>query len=105
MRKDQTADRWESLCARCGLCCFEKIEDDSGTIFFTSRACRYLDISTRLCKVYERRFIINPECVALTPELVESLPWLHDDCAYRRALGLPRRHPRNNKREQDEHES
>lgn len=86
-----TDDRWESICARCGLCCFEKLEDESGTIFFTSRACRYLDIHTRRCRVYERRFQINPECVALTPELVERLPWLHDDCAYRRALGVPRR--------------
>ncbi len=77
---------WESLCERCGLCCFEKIEDESGTIFFTRTPCRYLDVVTRECRVYERRFEINPECVKLTPELVGQLRWLHDGCAYRKTL-------------------
>ena len=77
---------WESLCDRCGLCCFEKIEADSGTIFFTRTSCRYLDLVTRECRVYERRFAVNPECVKLTPELVRELPWLHDGCSYRKAL-------------------
>lgn len=81
---------WESLCEQCGLCCFEKIEDDSGTIFFTQTPCRYLDVSSRRCVIYERRFEINPDCVKLTEELVRELPWLHDDCAYRRALGIKR---------------
>ncbi len=77
---------WENLCARCGLCCFEKIEDDSGTIFFTRTPCRYLDVVTRECRIYERRFAINPECVKLTPDLVRDLRWLHDGCSYRKAL-------------------
>jgi len=77
---------WEALCERCGLCCFEKIEDDSGTIFFTRTPCRYLDVVSRECRIYERRFAINPECVKLTPELVGELTWLHDECAYRKGL-------------------
>ncbi|HEY6871457.1 MAG TPA: YcgN family cysteine cluster protein [Geobacteraceae bacterium] len=77
---------WESLCEQCGLCCFEKIEDEYGTIFFTRTPCRYLDVVTRKCKVYEHRFAINPECVKLTPELVREIRWLHDGCGYRRAL-------------------
>jgi hypothetical protein len=81
---------WEAICACCGLCCFEKIEDESGTIFFTATPCRYLDVVSRRCRIYERRFDINPDCVKLTEELVRDLAWLHDDCAYRRALGLKR---------------
>ncbi len=77
---------WEALCERCGLCCFEKIEDESGTIFFTRTPCRYLDVVTRECVIYERRFDINPECVKLTPELVRELRWLHEGCAYRKAM-------------------
>jgi uncharacterized cysteine cluster protein YcgN (CxxCxxCC family) len=77
---------WEALCERCGLCCFEKIEDEKGTIFFTRTPCRYLDVVSRECRVYERRFAINPECVKLTPELVRDLNWLHDGCAYRKVL-------------------
>lgn len=79
---------WEDLCGRCGLCCFEKIEDDNGAIFFTRTPCRYLDVVSRKCKVYERRFAINPECVKLTPELVVKLRWLHDGCSYRKALKI-----------------
>jgi len=79
---------WESLCERCGLCCFEKFEEDDGTIFFTQTPCRYLDITTRQCKIYDRRFEIYPTCVKLTAELVREIRWLHDDCGYRKALGL-----------------
>ena len=74
---------WESKCNQCGFCCFEKIENDNGTIFYTQTPCRYLDIVTRRCKVYKRRFSINPECVQLTPELVPKLKWLHPECGYR----------------------
>ena len=83
-------EQWEGICQQCGVCCFEKYENDNGTIFFTRTPCRYLDISTRSCRIYERRFDINPECVKLTPELVSRLNWLHDDCGYRKALGLKR---------------
>lgn len=77
---------WEQRCLRCGVCCFEKIEDECGRIFFTQTPCRYLDIHTRECKVYHRRFKVNPECVKLTPALVKSLNWLHDECGYVRDL-------------------
>ena len=78
--------KWEAICEQCGLCCFEKIEDEDGRIFFTSTPCRYLDINTRRCKIYTKRFKINPECVQLTPELVKDLKWLHRSCAYKKAL-------------------
>jgi uncharacterized cysteine cluster protein YcgN (CxxCxxCC family) len=94
----ETPQDWEHICTRCGLCCFEKLEDDNGTIFFTQTPCRYLDVVTRECRIYERRFAINPECVQLTPELVASLNWLHDDCAYRVALGIPRARHRHRHR-------
>jgi hypothetical protein len=82
---------WETICRQCGLCCFEKIEDDDGTIFYTATPCRYLDVVSRECNIYERRFEINPECIKLTEKLVRELRWLHDDCGYRQALGLVRK--------------
>lgn len=82
---------WENLCERCGLCCFEKYEDEAGTIFFTQTPCRYFDVITRGCRIYARRFEINPNCVKLTEKLVRQLTWLHDGCGYRKALGLTRR--------------
>ncbi len=80
--------KWESICKRCGTCCFEKLEDESGTIFFTRIPCRYLDVVTRECRIYDRRFEIYPDCIQLTEELVRELHWLHDDCGYKSALGL-----------------
>jgi len=81
-------DYWDSLCKRCGLCCFEKLEDERGTIFYTQTPCRYLDVATRRCKVFERRFEINPSCMKLTPELVSTLRWLPNDCGYRRVTAM-----------------
>jgi hypothetical protein len=73
---------WEALCKGCGDCCSEKIEDERGTIFYTLKSCRYLDLETRQCRIYHNRFIINPECVKLTAELVPTLRWLPPDCGY-----------------------
>jgi CTP:molybdopterin cytidylyltransferase MocA len=87
----QEDDGWEALCRGCGMCCFEKIEDERGTIFYTQTPCRYLDVVTRQCRIYNNRFIINPECVKLTPDLVPTLRWLPRDCGYvvARPLDIP----------------
>jgi len=75
-------EEWEARCHGCGECCFEKIEDDQGTIFYLMSACRYLDLETRQCRIYENRFVINPDCVKLTAELVPTLRWLPQKCGY-----------------------
>jgi len=74
--------QWDALCKQCGSCCFEKFEDDQGNILYTQTACRYLDVVTRRCRIFERRFEINPRCLKLTPELVPTLRWLPPDCGY-----------------------
>ena len=74
---------WDGVCKRCGMCCFEKIEDERGNIFYTQTPCRYLDVVSRQCKIFERRFEICPSCIKLTPELVQTLRWLPPDCGYR----------------------
>ncbi len=92
MRQEAKLDEsWEALCRHCGSCCFEKLENEDGTVFFTMTPCRYLDVVTRECKIYPRRFAINPLCIKLTPERVAELNWLHDECGYREAFGLRRR--------------
>jgi uncharacterized cysteine cluster protein YcgN (CxxCxxCC family) len=77
-----SVEEWEAICKGCGECCLEKIEDERGTIFYTMKPCRYLDVETRQCRIYDNRFLINPECVKLTPELVTTLRWLPRDCGY-----------------------
>ena len=79
-----TPDEWESLCDGCGWCCLRKIEDsDTGDIFHTKVACRYLDARGCHCTYYESRKETAPNCVHLTPELARTLPWLPSTCAYR----------------------
>lgn len=89
---------WDSHCLQCGRCCFEKIENERGTIFYTQTACRFLDIISRECKIFERRFEINPNCIKLTPELVRTLRWLPPDCGYRRTIAEPAKVPGNKSR-------
>jgi uncharacterized cysteine cluster protein YcgN (CxxCxxCC family) len=78
---------WDSRCLQCGRCCFEKIEDERGNIFYTQTACRFLDVSSRRCKIFARRFEINPSCIKLTRELVRTLSWLPRNCGYQHPPG------------------
>lgn len=83
--------QWDALCDGCARCCLVKFKDaDSGELLDTGIACRYLDIHTCRCRIYERRFRRNQECSRLTPKNVKRLTWLPETCAYRRiAEGKP----------------
>lgn len=75
---------WESLCDGCGKCCLHKLEDeDNGDIAMTNVACRYLDLESCRCKDYANRQRNVDDCVQLTPDVVPTLRWLPDTCAYR----------------------
>lgn len=89
---------WDSRCLQCGRCCFEKIEDERGNIFYTMTACRFLDVVSRECKIFERRFEINPSCIKLTPELVQTLRWLPRDCGYHAKRTMPRTDSNKNRK-------
>jgi len=86
-----TPTEWESLCDGCGKCCLHKLEDeDSGDVFYTRVACTYLDHNTCQCTDYQHRQKLVPDCMVLTPDLLDEIHWLPDTCAYRlRAAGLP----------------
>lgn len=95
MTETAVDEKWDSYCKRCGMCCFEKIEDERGNIFYTQTPCRYLDVVSRRCKIFERRFEICSKCMQLTPELVRTLRWLPPDCGYRRVVGGSEDEPEN----------
>lgn len=90
-------DEWEALCDGCGLCCLLKLEDeDSGELYFTRMACRYLEPSGCRCSVYDSRTRHVPDCVEVTPDIARSFSWLPSSCAYRRLArgqALPAWHP------------
>jgi uncharacterized cysteine cluster protein YcgN (CxxCxxCC family) len=79
---NMTNEEWEAICKRCGKCCYEKVDLGAGEIVYTDEPCEHLDTTTNLCKVYERRHEIDPDCMSLTPTLVRILHWLPEDCAY-----------------------
>ena len=90
--KQLRRDEWEALCDGCGKCCLNKIEyEDTGELAFTRVACRLLDGDTCRCGSYENRHQLVPECIVLTPQMLDEISWwLPATCAYRlRAEGKP----------------
>lgn len=83
--------QWEALCDGCGKCCLHKAEDeDTGRIYPTNVACRLLDRVSGQCTNYRHRRQFVPDCVRLTPKLVDEIAWLPRTCAYRlRGEGKP----------------
>ncbi len=81
-------DEWESICRKCGRCCYEKVDLGCGEIVYTDEPCVYLDTETKLCKVYGNRHEAEPDCISLTEELVRTLGWLPEGCAYVEHVGL-----------------
>ena len=77
--------QWESLCDGCAKCCLIKLEDeDTLEIAYTNIACRQLDIGSCHCMNYSDRFRLVPDCVAITPNVIDQLKWMPKTCAYRR---------------------
>lgn len=74
----------ESICERCGRCCFEKIEFED-EIYYTDNPCVHLDLESRLCRVYARRHREKPDCSPLTPDILK-MGVLPADCPYVRGV-------------------
>ena len=95
--KDMTNAQWESLCDGCGKCCLQKIIDDDEPLMYHTRvACKYLDLKTCRCEVYDKRQQKMPDCTKVTPEVVGDFDWLPETCAYRlvaQGEDLPHWHP------------
>ncbi len=89
--QDMSREEFESLCDGCGKCCLHKLEEeDTGDVYYTSIACRYLDVDACQCTQYNQRQQVVPGCVVLTPEAVKDTYWLPETCAYRLIdQGLP----------------
>jgi uncharacterized cysteine cluster protein YcgN (CxxCxxCC family) len=94
---EMTTEEWESLCDSCGLCCLHKLEnEESGDIYFTSIACRLIDMETCRCTRYAERTKIIPDCLDLRKLDLTLYHWLPASCAYRllhEGKDLPEWHP------------
>lgn len=81
---DITEAEWESLCSRCGICCFQRITDlKTGEPHYTSIRCRHLNAATLQCDAYHNRFDANHGCEKVTRENIRQLKQLPDGCGYR----------------------
>jgi len=69
----------EALCRRCGRCCYEKLIVGR-TVITTNIPCKYLDLKTRLCTVYEQRSEVNPSCIDVEQGLKMGV--FPADCPY-----------------------
>ncbi len=79
-----SSQEWENICQHCGRCCLLKLQDDeTDEIYYTNIICRYYDVEKNLCTVYDMRCTLVPECLKLTPQNVNKLPWMPKVCAYR----------------------
>ncbi len=82
--EQMTKAEWESLCDGCGQCCLHKLQDeDTDEIYWTSVACTLLDDQSCRCRDYPDRRKTVPDCVFLTPQIVDEVDWLPVTCAYR----------------------
>lgn len=90
-------EEWESLCDGCGKCCLVKLEDaDSGDVSYTDVACWLLNTRTARCGNYAERKSLVPDCILLTADKLDALPWMPKTCAYRllsEGKDLPAWHP------------
>jgi uncharacterized protein len=69
----------EDLCRRCGRCCCRKFVL-RGQVYHTPFFCPHLDLATRLCTVYARRFEANPDCLPVERGLERGV--FPADCPY-----------------------
>ena len=74
--------RWDALCRRCGLCCYEKEYRGRTVVTHFDRPCRHLDLALRQCTVYEKRFQACANCRKMTIWHAVFVRWLPPGCGY-----------------------
>lgn len=79
-----TEAEWEALCTRCGACCYESRWTDFGWED-TGVPCSYLDLETKLCGAYGRRFEVEDDCIRVDSSVVLQ-GILPVECSYRDEL-------------------
>ena len=74
--------KWDAICNHCGLCCFEKGVRKGRYYIDLNRACRFLDVETNNCLVYEQRFKACRECSKLRMYHALFATYLPHTCGY-----------------------
>lgn len=74
--------RWEALCHHCGLCCYEKGLKKGRYYIDLTRACKFLDVETNGCLVYDQRFSVCKDCSKLGMYHALFAIYLPKSCGY-----------------------
>ena len=69
----------ETLCKRCGRCCYHKLIIDD-LVIALKNPCIHLNTDTNLCTIYENRFEINPGCLNIERGIARRA--FPEDCPY-----------------------
>jgi uncharacterized protein len=94
----RVASRWEALCKRCGMCCYEKRWTRDGYIIDLSAPCPYLDTSDLKCSVYHNRFRVCHQCRKMTIFHALFTSYLPDTCGYVERFRIWRKSSTNRRR-------
>jgi len=73
---------WENACKKCGLCCYEKEHTSHGIIINLKKPCTYLNIETKECTIYLKRFNIYNKCAKMTVFHAFFSRYLPKTCGY-----------------------
>ena len=73
----------EDICRKCGKCCRRKAII-GGRVVYLPHYCKYLDVNTKLCTVYHRRFEVNSACKSIEEAIRMRI--LPADCVYVRGI-------------------
>lgn len=84
--KNKLANKWDSICSHCGLCCYEKEIIDNQTIIKMDSPCKYLDLKTNQCIVYDCRFKKEPRCEKMTLRRVLFSAYIPGSCNYKKTF-------------------
>ncbi|MED5579089.1 MAG: hypothetical protein VX794_03565 [Nitrospinota bacterium] len=71
---------WEELCTGCGKCCCNK-EWRGKKLVALKSFCKFLNLTTNQCSVYESRFSCEPLCSQIDCDIIE-MGALPEDCPY-----------------------
>ena len=84
----------ENLCINCsdeikGICCYYLTWLEGHLIYLPNHPCKYLNLNTRKCSIYEKRHEINPNCLTLKEmyikgTLLKNCPYVINDSKYQK---------------------
>jgi len=83
LRVETDGPAGEDLCRKCGRCCRVKLCIE-GEAVATPFPCPHLDERTRLCRIYEQRYRLNPLCTP--PGMGIRLGIWPADCPYAQSV-------------------